>query len=372
MKTFGYKLLCTIFLYSTVTYCTQVLAAQCTINTLNDSIPLTPANISVGADMPNGTVIYRLNSQPEVEQVLRCTANNGEKYNLTSYLTLRNEPHPLSNWSGNPFPGEVYETNIPGIGVAVWYSFRATTLSNPEILRNYNFESTINLVRPLNDFDISLVKTGPVTPGTITGADIPLVRLEFRSPDGTVTNLPITMRDVTFTGSLNITVPSCQTPNVVVNMGEHEIRTDFNGPGSVTNWVNANFSLTNCPVFYGYYNDSAFPSHLNDSNTVIVPDSIPNLLSITVAPFTPVIDADNGIFAIDTSSSDSGSGVGIQLGYDTGSINPVKLNSPFTYTTNSNGDPTIILPFRARYIQTERLLTPGRANGRVSVTINYN
>ncbi|MEH5671680.1 fimbrial protein [Enterobacter cloacae] len=346
---------------------------SCSISTITDTIPLSLSNLSVSPDMPDGTIIYRLKATPFNTPDLVCRSDTAEEYSISSYLVLRNEPLPLSSWSGNPFAGKVYQTGIPGIGVAIWFSGQAATYAEPQLIRtySYSFQGTLNIATLLNVFDITFLKIGPVSPGTINASNLPQPKIEIRAASSNITNLPVTLRNVNFTGSINITAPSCQTPDVTVNMGETEIRNTFRGIGSTSGWVNANFTLVNCPVFYGTYNTGVYLEHNNATGTVTVPDSVPNLLSVTIMPFTPMIDSENGIFAIDSSLPDSGSGVGIQLGYDSGSINPLNLSTPLIYTTNSQGDPTITLPFRARYIQTEKIVSPGRANGKISVIINY-
>ncbi|EPT0360627.1 fimbrial protein [Enterobacter cloacae] len=351
----------------------QVAAVTCDIFTNTDTVPLALSNLSVSPDMPDGTIIYRLKATAVNTPDLFCSSNTADEYSYSSYLVLRNEPLPLSSWSGNPFAGKVYQTGVPGIGVAIWFAGQAATYAEPQIIRTYtnSFQGTLRVTNLINVFDITFIKIGPVSPGSINASNLPQPKIEIRAVSSNITNLPITIRNVNFIGSINITTPSCQTPDVTVNMGETEIRNNFRGIGSTSGWINANFTLVNCPVFYGTYNNGVYLEHNNSTGFVTIPESVPNLLSVTIVPFTPMIDSENGIFAIDSSRPDSGSGVGIQLGYDSGGIIPLNLSTPLIYTTNRQTGPTITLPFRARYIQTEKTVSPGKANGKVAVIIDY-
>lgn len=351
-------------------YFTNAFAATCSGTPTNTTIGLEPANISVGPDTPDGTVIYRMQAGDQSKNSFLCNAANDESWTVAYFLKLTNAPLPLSSWSGSPFGGAVYETNVPGIGVAVWYNFNAITVGSPykRAEATYTGNTTVS---PLQSFDISFIKIGPVSPGTVQGASLPKVEWEVNAVSPNLSGLPLALRYIDFTGAVNITVPSCQTPDVTVNMGTEEIRTSFNGVGSQTQWVNADFSLINCPVFYGNFNNTRFPAHNNSNDSVTVPDSVPNTFDVIVAPFTDVVDAPNGIFKIDTSIPDSATGVAIQLGIGDAVVTPFNISSPYSYTTNNSGASTIVVPFKARYIQTERVITPGKANGKISVTINY-
>ncbi|WP_419236366.1 fimbrial protein [Serratia fonticola] len=92
-----------------------------------------------------------------------------------------------------------------------------------------------------------------------------------------------------------------------------------------------------------------------------------------LTPTTSVIDAANGIMAIDSSVSGAAAGVGIQIGWGNSSQTPTLFNfaGEQTLTLPKDGSPTIRVPLAARYIQTATSVSPGKANGKVVFTINY-
>jgi hypothetical protein len=82
------------------------------------SIPLSVGNITAGAEIPNGTVLYRQTYRPGYSNAATsCT----DRIYDTQFL-YTSTPKPLSSWNGSPYGGKVYETGVPGIGVAFWRS----------------------------------------------------------------------------------------------------------------------------------------------------------------------------------------------------------------------------------------------------------
>lgn len=98
-----------------------------------------------------------------------------------------------------------------------------------------------------------------------------------------------------------------------------------------------------------------------------------NSVGVRLAPTTSVIDAANGVMAIDSTVSGAASGVGIQIGWGDSSQAPTPFNlaSEKAVVLPKDGSPTIRVPLAARYIHTAANPTPGQANGKVVFTINY-
>lgn len=72
--------------------------------------------------------------------------------------------------------------------------------------------------------------------------------------------------------------------------------------------------------------------------------------------------------------SSSASGVGIQMAFgEVNDVSPTFINFSSTknYTMVSSTQNTVIIPLIARYIQTESLVLPGRADASATFTINY-
>lgn len=104
-----------------------------------------------------------------------------------------------------------------------------------------------------------------------------------------------------------------------------------------------------------------------------VANSINNSIGVRLTPATNVIDAANGIMAIDSSVSGAASGVGIQIASGSSSQTPTPFNfaAEQRVTLPKDGSSTIRVPLVARYIQTESNIMPGKANGKVVFLINY-
>ncbi|MDK2378323.1 fimbrial protein [Serratia fonticola] len=361
--------------------------------TQTETVPLSPPVISAGADIPVGTILYQ-GSWLMKNTKMGCQwaqADVGKSFWYSSSTLISNAPLPLSGLMTGPFAGAVYQTNIPGIGVVI----SRTASGNPIIpTRPAVTTDAENPIRQVGnelggalDFAgstryVSLIKTGPITPGsfTLSGANLPSIRTMIEQPVNShpgsvaVTGLPFTFYNINFQGTLRISSQTCTTPDVSVKLGSFDIREHFTRIGATTPWVDASINLTNCPTFYGFYN-STNTTKLMDYNTgqATVSNALNNSVGVRLAPTTSVIDAANGVMAIDSTLSGSASGVGIQLGWGDSSQAPTLFNlaSEQSVALPKDGSPTIRIPLAARYIQTAAVPTPGKAEGKVVFTVNY-
>ncbi|MHA7848472.1 fimbrial protein [Serratia sp. D1N4] len=361
-----------------------------------ETVPLSPPVISAGADIPVGTVLYQ-GSWVMKSTKMGCQwaqADVGKSFWYSSSTLISNAPLPLSGLMTGPFAGAVYQTNIPGIGVAI----SRTPDGNPIIPNRpavtTDIESPIRQVSnelggALNFVGstryVSLIKTGPITPGsfTISGANFPSIKTALEPPVNShpgsvaVTGLPFTFYNINFQGTLRISTQTCATPDVTVAMGVYDVSEHFTRVNSTTPWVDASIALTNCPTFYGFYN-STNTTLLMDyaTGTSNATTSLNNSIGVRLTPATSVIDAANGIMAIDSTVSGAAAGVGIQLGWGESSQTPTPFNfsAEQTVTLPKDSSSTIRIPLAARYIQTATNnadVSPGHANGKVVFTINY-
>ena len=349
-----------------------------------DTIPLAPINISAGVDMPNGTIIYRgswFGSLPGY-QITCNTSTVPESFNYTFNLGINSAPLPLSSWNSSPFAGRVYETGIPGIGVSISDGNQGVTQSIPyanagnrvyEMIDNTIHHNVINSTRYIN-----LIKTGPITPGSypLSSANLPSAKLYFDNIPGmsAVVGFPITSNILQFQGTLNVSAQTCTTPDVNVPMGTYDANADLSGIGSSTPWIKVNLVLLDCPTFYGYYNNAniAMLFDYGNGGASNIPSSTNNTISARFTPNTTIIDNTSGIMSIDPSTLPAATGIGIQLGWGNGTPAPITFSLENSQSLPKDGSKNIDLPLYARYIQTESNVTPGKANGKVTFTINYN
>ncbi len=356
-------------------------AASCAFSpgssTASLTVPLNPPVISAGADIPIGTIIYQGKWTNAPAMVVSCSS--AALFNWA--VGIVQAPFGLSGLNTGPFAGAVYQTNIPGIGVAISrYNNRAPATLGTLGYRDEDISLDDNggVLFDKSTRFISLIKIGPLTPGSysLSAASLPTAsdNMVNSRVGAAIQGLPIQLNRVTFQGNLTISTQTCTTPDVNVDMGSYDIRDSFTGINSTTPWIDASISLTNCPTFHGFYNQTNTMLMMDfDTNEGIVSPSINNSIGVRLAPTTEVINAANGIMAIDATVAGAASGVGIQIGWGNSSQAPTPFNfaAEQSVTLPKDGNPTIRVPLAARYIQTAVNPTPGKANGKVTFTINY-
>src|SRR5579863_2290220 len=215
----------------------------------NVTIPLLAGNLTAGRDMPNGTVLYRQTFNLPGSLVLSCDPGVG--YSLIVNRALASTPLPLANWNSAPYAGNVYQTGISGIGVAI--SYNSASLPNSQTAASGIWcVNTCNQTLPagITNFDISLIKIGTISAGTINGSELPSVTMTVTETPWP--NYPLTLFTAKFSGSIVLSQPTCQTPNVQVDLGTQALTT-IPTVGSGSPWRKFNISLNNCPAFFGTY-----------------------------------------------------------------------------------------------------------------------
>lgn len=347
------------------------LAMTCSPSaTLTTTAPLQGSNIHIGPDAGNGTVIYSMYFKPSQAITVNCDAPS-TAYRPTISWIFSSTPRPLSSWSGNPYGGKVYETNVPGVGVAVRRGSNAIPFTeNPW---GTTTGALTWLAQTGFDFDLTLLKIGPISPGTINGTFLPTVQIYFQTPF----TPQIRVVTVGFTGTLNITSSTCTTPDVNVNLGTYDADKVFKAVGTVTPWVDASVKLTNCPRFYGTINDGQNNYTGPGGSPAGVGARTGNRLLVTMNPNTSVVDSFEGIMSVSPGSS-SATGLGIQL--STGNVGDPSTASTYirfggqlgvSHTLQNSTSTGYTIPLRARYKQTAPTVTAGKANASVTFTINY-
>ncbi|WP_147199798.1 fimbrial protein [Pantoea sp. CCBC3-3-1] len=357
-------------------YSPQASAFSCSLSEGNGvmdfTMPLQSLNLTVGPDVSNGTIIYRQYFKPSRATTINCTGNS-TSYQPTISWSYSIIPNGISDWSGSPFGGKVYETGVPGVGIAIYtYNRAVDRYTVPFTYQAWQEEKTTDsaswVAQGGFEFDVVLIKTGVITPGTISGLQLPTVVYNFEAQNIS----PLYLGSLSFSGAINIVSRTCTTPDVVVEMGPYEIPRTFTKVGSYTEWKDASVILTDCPRFYGTLNDgrNTFNSDDGTSGTGTITN---NVLNLTLAPNTSVIDSTNGILSLKT-GTDAASGVGIQLAYGSETDTApefVNFSSGNNYTVADDALTRRTFPLIARYIQTESEVTAGRADATVTFTINY-
>lgn len=378
-KNFKY-LLSALILLNSLFLCTNAMAV---IN-CQSSKYYPPANNTItlagefyaGGELPVGSVIYKTRIDSQITGIY-CNA----AFNVPRYFSVTNEPAgPSFNDGSSSYKGEIYPTNVKGIGVALLYGNATFTKNSPLERTSLPYKSD-----KAQDFGIagifymSLIKTGPIDTGSVVnGVSIPTVIMYAGTKAG-YSGLPITTMTVNFSGSIRFMSQTCQTPDVNVSMGSYEVSEYFRKVGSTTPWIDSSIKLENCPTFTGYYNDANMQIIGGGSGTPSGDSSKSNIIQVSLQPLSDFIDNVNGVFAVSSASGGKeATGIGLQLGY-TPDINaspttPTKIwknGVSWSVTPPNNGTANFRIPLAARYYQTSQVVTPGPADGKVVFTINY-
>ena len=327
-----------------------------------------------GNDLPVGSVIYRSTIKGPGHTGIQCDS----AFSVPRYFSVSTEPSGQSFAFGNsPYTGEIYPTNTPGIGIALWYSGKTFTKKAPLLRDDYYLDHAGSYgVTPT--IDISLIKTGVVDSGSIVnGISIPTIIMYAGVKEG-YSGLPITTLTINFSGSINFITQTCQTPDVNVPMGSYEVSEYFRRVGSTTPWIDSSIQLSNCPTFTGYHDHDNHQT-VEGSGTPSGNSVATNLLKVSLQPLSNFIDEGNGVFAVNSASGGGeATGIGLQLGY-TPDVNASpttpttiwKHGDTWNVTPPNNGTANFRIPLAARYYQTSQVVTPGPADGKVIFTINY-
>ncbi|MDL4618715.1 fimbrial protein [Citrobacter amalonaticus] len=377
-------------------------------STMHSAYELKPpgTNITLGSNIPDWTVIYKLEHVLVGVESGSCTLDVNIAYLYNSpYTTL------LNTISGS----KIYPTNVPGIGISIEsYHGGGDGVKYPlGPYPDYNFisySSTSDIWDTWAMADITFWKVPgniPMSGGAIT-IDGPEIGIVYYGNTYTMTSKD-PGRIVPFSGSSSGTgylegsrvlhatlifqpgTCNVEGDNINVDMGSYD------GTGGHSAWKDASFKLV-CPDGYGYggaYAGSQTHSqddspYAIDPNGTTTANNIGNgRVQISIVPYTETLDANRGIIGLDGTGAQ---GYGIQLAwgdYSTQNLaepsKPVIVNSYVdAHSLNaafSGGDTPIggnglvgldnTIKMAARYIRTSGDTAPGPANAVVQVIANY-
>lgn len=325
--------------------------------------PLLGGNLTVGRDVPLGAEIYRQTFQAANSVRLSCSAG---LYNIETRRGLPVKPLALSSWAGTPWAGNVYQTGVPGIGIAIWYAGNALPFTGNGTNCGGGVNACVWNIQGTLAFDISFIKIGEVSPGTIQGAQLPTVDQRWQSSNN------IELSRVNFSGAINIVSRTCSTPDVSVPMGTYRLN-EFSGKNSFTPWKDFSIALNNCPAFHGYYQGTG-PRWLSDGSSNNLDSRKNNVLQVRLDPTRAAITPNLGIMSLNPSApgeDPAATGVGLQVADSHGAPLPLATLRASGITPRAVEGASYTIPLKARYIQTEDSLTAGPANATATFTINY-
>ncbi len=226
-------------------------------------------------------------------------------------------------------PG-VYETGVPGIGVRI-----DDFVLDGFVPLSQQIPPNQALAIMGKDVRLLFYRTGDIEPGNFPAGIV--ARFQLQGTNGTLGNL-LTQQVVS--GSVRIKSCYAKSPNIIVPMGQVQ-RNVFNGVGSTSPVKSFKFDMTcqgdGLPVDVSY-----------------------DVMAGTSSPETGVIPLDN--------VEGSATGVAIKVMNNDGS--PLQFNMPTRY--HLNHEPSISIPLKAAYVQTNKKITAGVANATMTFTITQN
>lgn len=376
------KVVCTnAFLFLCIIYSCKSYALECSYGNGTKARSNTATLnqiIYAGDDIPTGTVLYTTTvssgSGTSTGVVVVCGYGGSSSTQLVTETTVTNLPYGASFNAPEYTNGNIFKTNVDGVGVALQRSETGDTITENTpgygTYTAYREGGAITITG--GAFRVAFIKTGPIAPGSvIDGASIPSVRSIFPADRNKPhTGFPLTIGTYSFKGQITVQSSTCEPISKNVEIGDFN-RTSFPGVGSTTPWVDSSIELVNCPSFFGYYGHSGAQS-LSGTGTPGGGTLTDNKLMVTLTPNAGIVDTMNGIMKIDESSNNSARGISIQIGYGSPDNSvPWDFSLQHAYTPGNGAGKNIILPMSVRYYRTGEALVFGRADGRLTYTINY-
>lgn len=371
-------------------------------------MPLQAGTLSVGPDVPLGSVVYTQRFERTAGSSLICTGEAKRILNSTGTGTVLAQPQfspaykfeynatplPLSAWNQGPYGGKIYLTDVPGLGVTFVRGnvptvtsasvFPSSTVGSSQCresnVRGTGSSCAVNFAGNLS-FSLLLIKIGNISPGVISASSlpIPVMRVQVSNAEPVSVVVPLT-------GSISMLSSTCNTPDVAVEMGQHSVGALADNP--MTPWKDFAIRLLGCPGFTGSFTEAgpvwtAPPASTSDNRLALgnsrVPGGFtqagttPSALSFRIDPIIAPVDAASGVLSLDAApagSPVSATGVGIQISNSAGGPLGLGAVHPSGLRLQSSAQ-SYSIPLRARYVRSSAPLAPGPATASATFTIIY-
>lgn len=286
-------------------------------NAFNHFYNAPAGSITVPRDAPTGST------------VLTQSVNTGLAYNdYFAYCTTGDTGRWLLQ-GGELVSGQIYKTNVPGIGITIRTGDPSIYYTNPSYDISNGYAYNWAWSNWGTSFQITYIKTGPVTSGNITGTKA------IFSITGLGNLLTLSVDSISVIGL----ACSINTPQINVPLG-NVFLPSFTGVGVTPKSYDFNVGL-NC--------DANANINVSLGGTQSTETSNTSVLALT-----------------DAGGENVATGVGVQIIYNG---TPLKLNENIVLKKSGGGQE--LLPFTARYYQTKAKVTTGSANATATLYITY-
>lgn len=240
------------------------------------------------------------------------------------------------NGPGGTEAAPVWKTDIPGIAIRMRISLNAINPLSSGSTINANGNRKMDFRYYFKDrysAKFEIIKSGRVSPG-----------LQWIPPDQTSFWIGFTIDSiwtalVMLSGNIQVQGSTCKLADTSVVMGKRKTG-EFTGVGSST-----------APV--------SFALNFNGCSSV-------QKIAWKMDPVAGTVNANDGIFQLNTSST----ATGIALQLKDGQGKAVALGRDQILNTGGAASPSI--PLKISYIQTGKSVLPGSADGKLMVTVVYN
>lgn len=281
-----------------------------------------PASLVVQRDAPPGTVIWSSEQSTRTGEIM-IWCGYGSYTEATRYISAQSL---VAGYS------DVYQSNIPGIGFRVRNPGFRLQWDPVPTTQNYTPPGIVYGYGPNQvPFKMELIYVG----GNANG------QLSFASPLASLTTGEITASQLYIDGGTSITKVACSLNSTSINVPLGDVLDiKFTAIGTTVGDKNFDVGLT-C-----------------DKEARI---------NVALAGTQNSDTTDTSVLALtNTGQAGTAGGMGVQLLYGG---TPLKINNNIVLKTSPGGQET--LPFTARYYQTNKVVTPGKANSSATLNITY-
>lgn len=308
----------TLFAFASNVMAGSCVAVNSKTETLNFGASLASSTLTIPADTPNGTVVYK--------DTLQSTAYVWNCSKISLYGIQMNPKLGTTSGKENIFP-----LGKSGLSYRVWFEalsrYETALQAIAANSANSNYGIGANSVR------LEIIKTGELTSkvnidagylGSLQSDDLILKKLNLMNP-------------------IVLNAASCQTPSVPVAMGDDYQLDDFREASATSRKVRFDIALNQCQTGI-------------------------KKVTYSLKANTPILDATKGVVALNSSST--AKGIGLQVMNELGQ--PIAFDTTYPFNGFTTTGLSFKIPFSAAYYRlgTENV-EAGSANTEVTFIVNY-
>jgi type 1 fimbria pilin len=322
----------------------SALAAICTFQAGSASVMGTialPASVSIPRNASNGSVLWDSGWKNFTGATLNCTATGNVKGGLAASIGAAVPGHSSNGFSS------VFKTNVPGIGVSVFWCNQTTANCNPN--------RTLITPLPSLNWDVQ-----PVRYALATNWRVILVKTDDIDASAGAVSLP---------GLSYVSYADLGISTLMIT-GSSQVT----GLGCEVNADSRNIDVQLPTIYTADFEDSPIPQRNDKAKAFKI-----NLLCDSGVKVNYQVDGTLASGATNVLANASGTGMATGVGVtlfmgDLSSVTRLPLASKFLHTTTSSGNQPVSIPLTARYYRTAATpaaMTAGLVSTTATFTLTY-